>query len=134
VPGYTPRDGWKYQLLPPGSGGGVPEFTPYTVAPELINRIEIGELLKALYPPKLKRAGIGGRTELWALIDEGGHVVRTQVKHGSGYDVLDSAAVRVVGAMVFTPALNGRVPIQVWIQLPVVFKPETAQSRRGARA
>jgi TonB family protein len=59
---------------------------------------------------------------IWALIDEQGAVMRTQVKTGSGHDALDAAATKVGEIMKFTPALNRDQKVKVWIALPIVFK------------
>jgi protein TonB len=99
-----------------------PTFTPYTVAPELKNREEVGRALQRNYPPLLRDAGIGGTVLIWALIDEAGAVMRTQVKTGSGHDALDAAATKVGEIMKFTPALNRDQKVKVWIALPIVFK------------
>jgi TonB family protein len=58
----------------------------------------------------------------WLLIDEGGRVIKTQVKEGSGHDALDQAALKVADIMQFTPALNRDQKVKVWISLPIVFK------------
>ncbi len=99
-----------------------PTFTPYTVAPELKNREAVGRALQKNYPPLLRDAGIGGKVLIWALIDEGGKVLKTQVKEGSGHDALDAAALKVGEIMEFTPALNRDQKVKVWIALPIVFK------------
>ena len=99
-----------------------PVFTPYTVKPELKNRDAVGRALVRNYPPLLRDAGIGGTVLLWALIDETGNVMKSQVKEGSGHDALDQAAMKVADIMAFTPALNRDQKVKVWIQLPIVFK------------
>lgn len=99
-----------------------PVFTPYTVKPELRNRDAVGRALIRNYPPLLRDAGIGGTVLLWALIDETGNVMKSQVKEGSGHDALDGAALKVADIMQFSPALNRDQKVKVWIQLPIVFK------------
>jgi protein TonB len=99
-----------------------PVFTPYTVKPELQNREAVARALVRNYPPLLRDAGIGGTVLLWALIDESGTVMRTQVKEGSGHEALDQAATKVADIMKFSPALNRDQKVKVWIQLPIVFK------------
>jgi len=99
-----------------------PTFTPYTVKPELKNRDEVARALQRNYPPLLRDAGVGGTVLIWALIDEEGTVMKTQVKQGSGHEALDDAAQKVGAVMRFTPALNRDQKVKVWIQLPIVFK------------
>jgi periplasmic protein TonB len=99
-----------------------PVFTPYTVKPELQNRDAVQRALVRNYPPLLRDAGIGGTVLLWALIDEGGVVLKTQVKEASGHEAFDEAAKKVADIMKFSPALNRDQKVKVWIQLPIVFK------------
>lgn len=99
-----------------------PVFTPYTVKPELTNRTAVQQALIRNYPPLLRDAGIGGTVLLWALIDESGNVLKSQVKEGSGHEALDQAAQKVAEIMKFSPALNRDQKVKVWIQLPIVFK------------
>lgn len=99
-----------------------PVFTPYTVKPELQNRDAVQRALIRNYPPLLRDAGIGGTVLLWALIDERGTVLRTQVKEGSGHEAFDGAATKIADIMKFSPALNRDQKVKVWIQLPIVFK------------
>ncbi|MEJ2185637.1 MAG: energy transducer TonB [Gemmatimonadota bacterium] len=99
-----------------------PHFTPYEVAPKLINRSEVARALVEYYPPLLRNAGIGGTVMMWFYIDTEGRVLRTQVFKSSGYPNLDTAAQQVAEIMRFSPALNRDQKIPVWVQLPVVFE------------
>ena len=99
-----------------------PVFTPSTVKPELQNADAVRHALERNYPPLLRDAGIGGTVLLWALIDESGTVIRTQVKQGSGHEALDQAASKVADIMKFSPALNRDQKVKVWIQMPIVFR------------
>jgi TonB family protein len=101
-----------------------PVFTPYTIKPELRNRDAVQRSLSRNYPRRLREAGIGGTVMVWALVDESGKVLKSQVKDGSGIEVLDEAALKVADAMRFTPALNRDQKVRVWIELPLVFKAE----------
>ncbi len=101
-----------------------PHFTPYEVAPKLVNRAEVARALVEYYPPLLRNAGIGGRVMMWFYIDTEGRVLRTQVFQSSGYPNLDAAAQQVAEIMRFSPALNRDQKIPVWVQLPVVFEIE----------
>jgi TonB family protein len=100
-----------------------PVFTPFTVAPQLKNRVEVQKALEQDYPPLLKDAGIGGTVMVWFFIDAQGRVAQARIKESSGQAPLDSAALHVARSMVFEPAANGsagRVP--VWVALPIVFR------------
>jgi periplasmic protein TonB len=98
-----------------------PQFTPYTVRPELRNPDEIRGLLVRNYPSLLRDAGIGGIATLWVFIDEQGAVQRALINVSSGQPALDEAALRVVPEMAFTPAIYHNRRVAVWIELPVQF-------------
>lgn len=99
-----------------------PAFTPYTVAPTLRNREEVGELLQRSYPVLLRDAGIGGRVFMWIYVDERGNVRNTRVKESSGLEPLDSAAVAVSRRMRFSPAQNRDTKVPVWVSIPILFE------------
>lgn len=100
-----------------------PTFTPFTDAPEVVNRSVVGEAIATEYPALLREAGVGGRTLVHVLIDETGAVHDVRVADGSGHPALDDAALRVARTMEFTPARNQGSPVPVWIQIPVLFQP-----------
>jgi protein TonB len=98
-----------------------PAFTPYTVAPVLRNREDVGKVLARLYPPMLRDAGIGGTVMMWILVDDNGTVRRTVVKATSDMPALDSVAMKVSSQMRFSPAQNRDVKVPVWVALPITF-------------
>jgi TonB family protein len=104
-----------------------PVFTPFTVAPRLLNNEEVARLMERSYPPLLRDAGIGGEVVLWFLIDETGALRKTQVNQSSGYPALDQAAVSVASAMRFTPAMNRDRVVPVWVSIPIRFTPRGKQ-------
>jgi periplasmic protein TonB len=111
---------------PARSRGGedelVPRFTPMTVRPELRNEAEVQRALVRNYPPLLRDAGIGGTPVVWFFIDENGRVLHTQLSRSSGYPALDEAAISVAQMMNFSPALNRDRRVQVWVEIPIVFR------------
>lgn len=98
-----------------------PVFTPFTVAPRLTNSDAVAEALKRNYPPVLRDAGIGGKADVWFLIDEQGRVRKAQINQGTSYPALDEAALRVASMMSFTPAMNRDKAVPVWVSIPIVF-------------
>lgn len=102
--------------------GAEPSFTPYTVAPRLLNESEVKEALEREYPPLLRDAGIGGRVQVFVYVDARGRVRDARVSRSSGHDALDGAAVAVAGAMEFEPARNRDEVVPVWIALPITFQ------------
>jgi periplasmic protein TonB len=105
-----------------GGIGDEPTFTPFTVAPEVRNRDEIGRVLQREYPSTLRDAGIGGTVVMHFFINEEGEVENTLVAESSGHTALDQAAERVAMAFEFTPALNRDQRVPVWIQIPITFQ------------
>jgi TonB family protein len=99
-----------------------PENGPFTAPPELLNRDEAAALAKASYPDELKRAGLAGTPTVRLYIDETGAVRTRRIERSSALAKLDSAALKVVDAMRFSPAKNGEQPTHLWVTLPVTFR------------
>jgi periplasmic protein TonB len=99
----------------------VPFVTPMDVKPKLLNQSDVERLVSRNYPPLMRDAGITGKTTVWIRVGEDGKPTSWLVKKGSGYDALDSAAVRVAPDLRFTPAQNLGRSIPVWITLDIVF-------------
>lgn len=101
---------------------GGPSFTPFTVAPRILNGPEVAEVMQREYPPVLREAGIGGEVILWVHVDERGSPEESRVFRTSGFEEIDEAARRVVQRIRFSPALNGDRNVPVWIQFPLTFR------------
>jgi TonB family protein len=97
------------------------KFTPYTVAPKLLNRGEVGALLESEYPPLLREAEVDGTVLIWLMIDTLGVPVEEEIREASGYLGFDAAALKVGAAMRFSPAYNRDKKVAVWVSLPIVF-------------
>ena len=77
----------------------------------------------AVVSPELqKRIGIEGTVILWLLINELGEVEKVHLHTSSGDRALDDAAVNGYRQAVFSPALQGDIPVKVWVRLPVSFR------------
>ena len=98
-----------------------PTFTPFTVAPEILNRREIIDAMADVYPPVLRDASIGGVVLVYFYIDETGRVKTTRIAQSSGYAQLDDAALQVSELYRFSPALNRDQKVPVWVSFPVTF-------------
>ena len=111
---------------PPEEGQGqlqdAPVFTPYEVAPRMINEAEVQRALEREYPTLLREAGIGGEVLIWFFIDEDGKVQETVLNQSSGHIRLDEAAMTVADIIQFTPAMNRDRAVPVWISLPITFQ------------
>ncbi|MDH3208251.1 MAG: energy transducer TonB [Gemmatimonadota bacterium] len=99
-----------------------PTFTPFTVAPRILNREEIVKAMLESYPPLLRQSGIGGLVQVYFFIDENGIVQTTRVNRSSGYESLDQAAINVANLYRFSPALNRDARVPVWVSFPIEFR------------
>ena len=99
-----------------------PTFTPYTVAPDILNRAEVVQAMKREYPPLLRDAGIGGNVIVYFFIDAEGIVEQRQIFESSGHQALDDAALAVAGVYRFSPALNRDKRVPVWVQFGITFQ------------
>jgi len=127
IPLTTFEDNPVENLPPPPSDAvttdlsAQPTFTPFTVRPDIRNRLELQRALEREYPPLLRDAGIGGTVQVWFFIDEEGKVQNTLVNESSGHKALDDAALNVASIIQFSPALNRDKAVPVWISLPINF-------------
>lgn len=97
-------------------------FTPYTVAPSILNTGEVVRAMQREYPSTLRDSGIGGTVKVNFFVDERGQVLDTRIEEGSGYGTLDAAALAVAEVIRFSPALNRDQNVAVWVVFPVVFR------------
>lgn len=102
--------------------GETPSFTPFTVAPQLKNRDDVGRALEREYPPLLRDAGVGGKVEVWVRISDQGKVEDVRINQSSGHPALDEAAIKVGQVMQFTPAMNRDKQVPVWVSIPITFQ------------
>ena len=100
-----------------------PAPIPFTRQVILRNRVEVGAALEEEYPTLLRGAGVGGTAMAWLLLDADGVLRDTRIDQSSGHEALDLAAIRVARVMRFSPAMNGEVPVPVWVSIPITFVP-----------
>jgi TonB family protein len=101
---------------------GEPTFTPFTVAPSILNRQEVIEAMAREYPPLLRNAGIGGTIRVYFFIEADGTVGSVQIDQSSGHEGLDAAALSVAEVYQFSPALNRDEAVPVWVSFPITFQ------------
>ena len=99
-----------------------PTFTPFTVAPSILNRTEVVRAMEREYPPLLRDAGIGGRAVVFFFIDGDGAVQDFRISESSGHQALDDAALAVADVYRFSAALNRDKKVPVWVQFPITFQ------------
>ena len=98
-----------------------PTFTPFTVAPTILNRREVIRSMELEYPPLLRDAGIGGEVLVYFFIDEDGIVQDFRIEESSGHQALDDAALAVSAVYRFSAALNRDKKVPVWVQFAITF-------------
>ncbi len=99
-----------------------PTFTPFTVAPDILNRSEVVRAMEREYPPLLRDAGIGGTVRVYFFIDEHGVVQDNRIDVSSGHQALDEAALTVAAVYRFSPALNRDKKVPVWVSFQITFQ------------
>jgi protein TonB len=99
-----------------------PTFTPFTVAPSILNRQEVVRAMEREYPPLLRDAGIGGTVRVFFFIDEQGTVQDYRIDQSSGHQALDDAALAVADVYRFSAALNRDKKVPVWVSFPITFQ------------
>jgi protein TonB len=88
------------------------------------SEIAYGHNPKPNYPLAAKRRGMEGVVELMVLVDEKGAPVTVDVKHSSGFTVLDREALKAVAQWRFEPAHRGGVAVAGEVVVPVRFQLE----------
>jgi len=76
---------------------------------------------KVVYPEMARQAGIEGRVVVRVLITKDGKPTKPDVTY-SDSDMLNKAAVDAIMKSSYQPALQNKVAVNRWIQIPVVFK------------
>jgi len=127
IPPTTFEDNPVEDLPPPPEEAatdlsGTPSFTPYTVAPRILNTREVQRALAREYPVLLRDAGMEGTVRVFFLIDEEGRVQDRQVDQSSGHPMLDEAAMKVSAVYEFSPAQNRDKNVAVWVAFSIVFQ------------
>lgn len=96
-----------------GQGRGLSE-SPFVRA----NYALVGKLE---YPWKARRMGWEGTTLLRVLVDPKGKSKSVLISRSSGFESLDSAAVKAVKGWRFHPARYGTRPVESWVKIPIIF-------------
>ncbi len=99
-----------------------PVFTPFTLAPSILNAEAVQTAMVEAYPPLLRDAGIGGTARIYFLIDGHGTVQDVRMDRSSGQEALDEAAMRVARLYRFSPARKGDELVPVWVSFPITFQ------------
>lgn len=76
---------------------------------------------RVVYPELAKRNGVEGKVIVRVLVDKTGRPKKTLIDY-SDNKILERAAVDAVMATSFSPAIQNKNPIAVWVSIPVEFK------------
>ncbi len=96
-------------------------MVPESYAPPS-SQIAYGSNPKPNYPQAAKRRGMAGVVELLVLVDEKGAVVTVDLKHSSGFGVLDREALKAVAQWRFEAARRGGVAVAEEVIVPIRFR------------
>lgn len=77
---------------------------------------------KPHYPPFARRQGMEGVVLLAVEVDAEGHPLSVTLKKGSGYEMLDRAALQAVQQWRFVPAQRAGVAVRAQVDVPVRFQ------------
>ncbi len=83
--------------------------------------VQYAHMAKPEYPWRARRMGWEGTTLLRVLVDQQGHSKSVLISRSSGFDNLDSAAVKAVKGWRFNPARSRAGPVESWVKIPIVF-------------
>lgn len=100
-----------------------PTFIPVEVYPSVRNVAAVQAALVREYPATLRDQRIGGRVLMHVYVSATGTVedCRIAPNEGSGYQLLDAAALRVCEVYNFVPARNMGESVPVWVAIPIEF-------------
>ena len=108
-----------------GGGGDSLVVTTNTGGPSPDDFVAVEEEPRLLrieppnYPPLAREAGVEGTVVVRALVGKDGKVKKTILI--SGNPMLADAAMDCGKTAVFTPAMQQKKPVEVWVQLPIEF-------------
>ncbi len=94
----------------------LPKFGDYVYVTELPVAIERAA---PVYPDAARERGVSGTVMVQALVLADGSVAETRIVRS--IPELDTAAAEAVRKWRFKPAMNGQVPVAVWVATPIKF-------------
>ncbi len=104
----------------------VPQTNEVGMVPESYvppsSQIAYGSNPKPNYPQAAKRRGMEGVVEVLVRVDEKGMAVAVELKHSSGFSVLDREALKAVAQWRFEPARRGDVAVTGEVVVPIRFR------------
>jgi len=74
------------------------------------------------YPLLARRRGYQGKVLLEVLVKKDGKVGSIRLARSSGYEILDSTAIKGVRNWLFHPAKRGDELVEMWVKIPIRFQ------------
>lgn len=99
------------------------EIEKLDIKPTLENLSVVQRALESAYPKQLREQGIRGTVEVRFIILPSGRTADPAVIGSSGVAELDRAAITVVQAMHFRPAVARGRRVRAQVTLPIIFQP-----------
>jgi protein TonB len=84
--------------------------------------VQLIDLPRPAYPAQARRLHLEGEVVVMVEVAADGSIRSTVLRHGSGYAVLDEAAVAAVARAHFAPALDHGLPVAAAVEVPVRFR------------
>ena len=106
----------------PGAGSGTAEGSKNGSPPEVLAHPLYAENPPPLYPQLARRMGKQGAVLLEVFVSASGTVEEVKVATGSGYEILDEAALNTVRGWRFAPGLRNGQPTAMRVRVPVRFE------------
>lgn len=100
-------------------GGPPPDFVAYEDPPQAVKQVN------PKYPDIAQRAGLEGTVIVAVWVDKTGKTRKAKVLK-SDADIFNQAAMDAAMQWVFTPALQQKKPIDVWVSIPFKFRLQDA--------
>ena len=91
-------------------------FHPFQRPPVLVR------VVSPVYPKMARMGGFEGTVLLKVLVGTDGSVKSASVIHSDVTRKMEEAAVAAVKFFVFEPAIQGTVPVQAFVEVPIIFK------------
>lgn len=98
-----------------------PAERPPELAPAQAARPDYAYNPQPDYPMLLRDQGVGGVVWLRVWVDREGRPGEIRLARGSGYRLLDDAALRAVRQWRFVPARSGEETLASWVEFPIRF-------------
>ena len=97
---------------------GMNEFVPVEKYPQIVKQV------LPIYPELAKRAGVEGSVYVKVLVSKEGKPLKAVVIK-SDSDVFNKPAIDAAMQYLFTPAIQHKAPVMVWVVVPFKFKLNT---------